>query len=226
VVAVAFLLVAAGLLVAVRPTLSLTGLPLASGQRAGAAAGVQSPSTSAAPVPSATPNDLLARARAIMAPAAPPSRLVVPSIGVDATVEAVALDDQGRMATPSRSDRVAWYRPGSAPGDVGNAVIDGHLDWTSGPAVFWRLGQLRRGAPITVFRADGSQAQFVVDSTSQMPFDSSTDSLFTLTGPPTLTLITCSGSWDRQRGTYLQRLVVRATFVPPPPSEKPGDEGG
>lgn len=161
-----------------------------------------------------------------MAAAAAPSRLLVPSIKVDAPVEPVGLDGQGRMGTPSLASSVAWYRLGTVPGDVGDAVMAGHLDWTSGPAVFWFLGKMRKGDEITVVRADGSHVKFVTDATSMVPYDSSTDSLFTRDGPPSLTLITCAGAWDRQRGTYLQRLVVHASLAPTVSTSKPGDEGG
>lgn len=168
------------------------------------------------PMPAPTEDTQLAQARAIVAPAAPPSRLRVPAIGVDAPVEAVGTDDQGRMAVPAKAVDVSWYQPGVAPGDVGNAVMAGHLDWTSGPAVFWRLGQLHPGDTATVVRADGSQVTFVVDSTSSMPYTAPTDSLFTRKGIPSLTLITCAGAWDQQRHTYLQRLVVHAALAPGP----------
>jgi hypothetical protein len=46
-----------------------------------------------------------------------------------------------------------------------------------------------------------------------MPYDAATDFLYTKSGAPTLTLITCAGTWDHQRSTYLQRLVVRTTLV-------------
>jgi LPXTG-site transpeptidase (sortase) family protein len=186
--------------------------------------------SSAQPAPAGalrpTPGETLAAAQAIVAPAASPQRLLVPAIGVNASVEPLGLDTQGRMATPSRAENVGWYSPGATPGDVGNAVIDGHLDWTTGPAVFWKLGRLRRGDEMTITRADGSQAKFVVQSTSVMPYDASTDSLFTRSGPPSLTLITCSGAWDRQRGTYLQRLVVRASLVAPAPAKPVDSPGG
>lgn len=178
------------------------------------------------PTPSPTPNDRLAAAQAIVAAAAPPVRLQVPSIRVDAPVEPVGLDAQGRMATPSLASNVAWYKPGAVPGNVGDAVMAGHLDWTSGPAVFWYLGKVKKGDEITVVRSDGSKARFIADRTSMVPYDSPTDALFTVDGPPSLTLITCAGSWDRQRGTYLQRLVVHATLAPSVNTNLPGDEGG
>ena len=191
-----------------------------------ATAAVSSPQASTPSASEATSPDTLAAAQAIVAPASPPVRLRIPAIGVNAHVEPLGLDGQGRMATPSRAENVGWYSPGTTPGDVGNAVIDGHLDWTDGPAVFWRLGRLKRGDEITIARADGSQVKFAVQSSSTTPYDASTDALFTRSGPPALTLITCAGAWDRQRGTYLQRLVVRASLVPPPPIRAPADSAG
>lgn len=177
--------------------------------------------------PGATsPDPTAAQAQAILAPVAAPVRLTIPAIGVDAPVEQVGTDAQGRMAVPSEPDHVAWYSPGVAPGDVGDAVIDGHLDWTSGPAVFARLGQLRSGDRVVVTRADQSQAVFVVDSTATYAFDARVQDLFTRTGVPSLSLLTCSGPWDRQRGTYLTRLAVHATLAPGPVQSTPGDEGG
>jgi sortase (surface protein transpeptidase) len=197
------------------------------GTRTSSASGaISSPRASATPAARSGSQDTLAAAQAIVAPASAPVRLVIPAIGVNAQVESLGLDAEGRMATPSRSDHVGWYSPGTAPGDVGNAVIDGHLDWTDGPAVFWRLGRLRRGDQLTVVRADGSQARFAVQSAATTPYDASTDALFTRSGPPALTLVTCAGTWDRQRGTYLQRLVVRASLIPPPPTAVPSDSTG
>jgi sortase (surface protein transpeptidase) len=175
---------------------------------------------SAAPRPTPS-DDMLARARAIVAPAAPPTRLLIPTIGVNTKVESVGLDAQGRMGTPSVPANVGWYSSGVAPGDAGDALIDGHLNWTSGPAVFWRLGQLRVGDPLTVVRADGTRVRFIVDSTSVVPYTASEDSLFTATGPPSISLITCAGAWDQQHATYLQRLLVHASLAPGNPIESP-----
>jgi sortase (surface protein transpeptidase) len=173
--------------------------------------------------PTATPgDDMLARARAIAAPAAPPARLLIPAIGVNTAVEPVGLDSQGRIGSPSIPANVGWYRAGVAPGDAGDALLDGHLDWTNGPAVFWELGKLRVGDSSEVDRADGSRVHFVVDSTSVVPYNASEDSLFTATGPPAMSLITCTGVWDQQRGTYLQRLLVHASLAPGDPIDAAG----
>jgi sortase (surface protein transpeptidase) len=168
---------------------------------------------------------LLAEARAIAGPAAPPVRLIIPAIGVDAAVEAVGVDAQGRIAAPARTTDVGWYELGPAPGDAGDAVIDGHLDWYNGPAVFWRLADLRPGDPVTVVRSDGSQVRFLVASVAEIPYDASIASLFTTVGVPSLTLITCAGTWDQARQTYLQRLIVRTT-LDPSPSNSPAEAAG
>ena len=184
-----------------------------------AARATAKPASSPTPTPS---DDLLARARAIGAPAAPPARLLILAISVNTAVETVDLDSQGRIGSQSVPANVGWYRSGVAPGDAGDALLDGHLDWTNGPAVFWELGKLRVGDSIEVDRADGSQVRFVVDSTSVVPYNASEDALFTATGPPTMSLITCTGVWDQQRGTYLQRLLVHASLAPGDPIAPPG----
>lgn len=201
-----------------------SSLPLASTSPAARTsprpAGTSSPP---APAASPTPDPALIAAMQITNSAAP-VRLLVPAIGVQADVEAVGLDAQGNMGTPSLAANVAWYKPGVAPGDSGNAVIAGHLDWYTsggsgvGPAVFWYLAKLKRGDQVTVVRADGSQAVFQVDSTGTMPFNSSTDGLFMRGGAPTLSLVTCAGAWDKARATYTQRLVVRAVLTAITPS--------
>jgi LPXTG-site transpeptidase (sortase) family protein len=183
---------------------------------------------SSRPPPAAVPAAGGTAARSNAAPEplpSPPVRLSIASLGVDAPVEAVGLDGEGRMATPSQPSHVAWYRPGPAPGQPGDAVIDGHLDWTNGPAVFFHLDRLRVGDEVVVLQSSGGRLRFAVDSISTIPFESPLDAYFTTSGPPSLTLITCTGSWDRQRQTYLQRLVVHTSLPPAPPSEKPGDAG-
>jgi hypothetical protein len=189
------------------------------------ASGVGGPSVVAGARPT-PPASTSAAERALVAPPAPPAALLIPAIDVRAEVESVGMDAQGRMATPSRPDHVAWFSPGVVPGAAGDAVIDGHLDWTNGQAVFWNLHKLRPGDEIRVVKTDGSGVRFLVDSTTTVAYDGRMDQLFTRTGPPALSLVTCSGPWDRRRGTYLDRLLVHAALAPTSPLETPGDEGG
>src|SRR5262249_6869838 len=82
----------------------------------------------------------------------PPTRVRIPSIGVDAPLEALHLDSTGALEAPTAFEVPGWYADGTVPGDVGPAVIAGHVDSRVGPAVFFRLGELRAGDKVEVQR--------------------------------------------------------------------------
>ncbi|MGH7922052.1 MAG: class F sortase [Candidatus Dormibacteraceae bacterium] len=156
--------------------------------------------TAPAPIPTAT---------AAPAPATP-TALSIPAIGVQAQVEDVGLDATGAMAVPSNIDDTAWYDDGPAPGQAGDAVLDGHLDWYTGPAVFWNLANLHAGDTISVTMSSGSRLNFDVETLQSYPYTSAPPGLFSTSGPPRLSLITCAGQWDAGKQIYSNRLVVTA----------------
>jgi LPXTG-site transpeptidase (sortase) family protein len=140
--------------------------------------------------------------------------LRVPSIVLDAPVVQVGVDEQGRMATPSGYEEVGWYAPGPTPGAAGRAVIAGHVDSPSAPAVFYDLGRLQPGELIYVLAADGSELIFRVRETQlYWAADAPVHDIFRPDGPPELVLITCGGEFDRGSAIYLQRRVVYAELV-------------
>jgi sortase (surface protein transpeptidase) len=152
---------------------------------------------------------------AVQFPVAPggthlPATLLIPEIGVAAAVEPVRVDSRGNMGVPSEPEHVGWYEPGPAPGAPGDAVIDGHLDWYTGKAVFENLRTLRQGAEIDVIARDGATLRFVVTDSRTVAYTDRPAGLFATTGSPRLSLITCGGAWDKRKGTYLERLVVNA----------------
>lgn len=136
-------------------------------------------------------------------------RLVIPRIGIDAQIQPVGIDRTGAMASPASLDAVGWFNRGPAPGDPGDAVIDGHYG-VSSPAVFRKLGLLRPGDEIRVFWPDGHTTNFRVASTQSVPADSHPPDLFVRSGPARLSLITCSGAWIESKATYSDRLIVTA----------------
>jgi sortase A len=142
-----------------------------------------------------------------------PSRLQIPKINVDAPVEQVGLDSQGRMGVPKVAADVAWYDLGPKPGQAGDAAIAGHLDWTTGPAVFWHLSDLKVGDSIQVLSADGTKLEYRVALVRSVAYNSTPPHVFDTSGNPQLTLITCAGTWDKQHGTYTNRLVINADPV-------------
>ncbi len=94
---------------------------------------------------------------------APPVHLEIPAIGVSARVEELGLQPDGTMEVPVRWEDAGWYEAGPRPGEDGPAVIAGHIDSTTGPAVFYRLHELRIGDHVRITRRDGSAVDFVID---------------------------------------------------------------
>ncbi|MFN2464424.1 MAG: class F sortase [Candidatus Dormibacteria bacterium] len=170
-------------------------------------------------IPSPRPAAIQAEADATPGPVAPsdppgPGRLVIPRIGVDAPVRAVGLDKDGAMGVTNTSNDVGWYSPGVQPGDAGDAVMDGHLDWyDTSQAVFYNLHQLQKGDLVQVQRLDGANRQFRVTGVTKVAYNASVPGLFATSGPPRLSLITCGGSWDKKLGEYLERVIVDAELV-------------
>ena len=115
---------------------------------------------------------------------------------------------QGNLDVPKDVADVGWYADGVRPGEPGDAVIDGHLDWYTGPAVFARLHRVRAGDVVEVELAGAGAVRYRVTRAVIYPADRPPADLFSRTGPARLTLITCAGRWDGR--DYTERLVVDA----------------
>lgn len=139
-----------------------------------------------------------------------PVRIRIPAIGVDSEIEQVTVASDGTMDVPKHQFNTAWYSPGARPGEVGSAVIVGHVDWVlSKRAVFTDLYRLKSGDKISVLNQDGVDISFVVRSSKTYDANQDATNVFTSTdGLAHLNLITCVGAWDRSANTYTQRLVV------------------
>ncbi|MFI2607267.1 class F sortase [Kitasatospora sp. NPDC018619] len=145
-------------------------------------------------------------------PASPPTRLLIPSVGVDAPVAGLGLNPDGTVEVPSadRGDEVGWYRNGPTPGETGPAVLIGHYDTVHGPAVFKQLPKLRAGERIRIQRADGSTVDFTVRTLVQASKDSfPTEQVYGDTPGPALRLITCGGRIGKD-GHWTDNIIVLA----------------
>jgi LPXTG-site transpeptidase (sortase) family protein len=142
-----------------------------------------------------------------------PVRLVIPAIKVDATIESRGLDSSRNLDTPRDYRNVAWYNLGPRPGQAGNAIINGHVNWWTGDAVFTHLSRLRAGDTIRVFRADGSTVVFKVEAKQVVDANARLGWLFDPSSSPSLVLITCSGVWNPLTQSDTQRLLVKATLA-------------
>jgi sortase (surface protein transpeptidase) len=146
-----------------------------------------------------------------MAAVARPVRLRVPAIGVDTSLQPLHRLAGGSLQSPSRWQRAGYYADGVLPGQTGPAVIAGHIDSTSGPAVFYRLHDLRPGDRALVSLADGRVLEFRVDRLVAYPKSRfPTAAVYGPTPLPELRLVTCTGDFDWRHHNYLDNLVVYA----------------
>ncbi|MER5963149.1 class F sortase [Streptomyces sp. NPDC002057] len=169
------------------------------------------PTVNAKPVPKAVPGPRpsppptpLARSR--------PTLVAVPAITIEAPVMELGLDGQGRLATPPIDDPtlVGWYAKGVTPGERGTAVVVGHRDTRTGPAIFVSLDSLSPGNTVRVARADGKVAVFTVDRVVTYAKAEFPDKeVYGSTGRPELRLLTCGGAFDSSTG-YDANIVVFA----------------
>jgi hypothetical protein len=140
----------------------------------------------------------------------PPTRLRVKAIGVDTSLETLKLGTDGELQPPKTNERAGWYADGTAPGDVGPAVLAGHVDSKRGPAVFYRLREITAGDRIEVTRGDRT-VTFTVTSTAWYPKRAfPTEEVYGPTPDRQLRLITCGGVYDRSLRSYQDNLVVYA----------------
>ncbi|MFE9772974.1 class F sortase [Streptomyces sp. NPDC005931] len=147
--------------------------------------------------------------------AALPQRLDIPGVGVQAPVVSRGLDSGGAPAPPpfEQPGVVGWYKGGAAPGAAGTAVMVGHVDTESRPAVFYKVSTLRPGQKIRVVRADARVAEFTIEDVQVLTrdgFDAHQAYGPRRTGRAELRLITCGGSFDRASRSYTANVVVSA----------------
>ncbi len=141
-------------------------------------------------------------------------RVAIPAIGLSASVVPVGLDSAGHMQMPHPSV-AGWYRPGTAPGVPGPAVLVGHVDSYHGPAVFYRLSGVRLGEKVQVVRADGSTSTFTIGKiTVVSKTDFPSQAVFARTGRATIRLITCTGPFDTDTSSYGDSLIVWGHATP------------
>jgi sortase (surface protein transpeptidase) len=145
-----------------------------------------------------------------------PTELQIPAIGVATSLVALGLNADGTVEVPTDPNRAGWYDRGPAPGEPGSAVILGHVDSTSGRAVFYRLVTLTPGASITIARSDGTVVRFVVRNVTTYANDHfPAAAVYRDRGTTTLTLVTCGGTYDEARGGYQANVVVSAAYLGP-----------
>jgi hypothetical protein len=145
-----------------------------------------------------------------------PAAITIPRIGVNSKLLRLGLNPDGTIQVPplpASANLAAWYKYSVTPGQTGASVIEGHVDGTAGPAVFFRLGALRPGDAVDVKLTDGITAIFRVTGVREYPkIEFPAKAIYGATGYAALRLITCGGSFDYATGHYLSSTVVFASL--------------
>lgn len=138
-----------------------------------------------------------------------PVSLRIPAIGLSVPLSTLGLNLDGTVQVPTDFQEPGWYRLGPSPGEMGSAVILGHVDSYLGPAVFFQLRSLTAGDQVEVTLADGVMTSFVVTSVAMYPKTGfPAQQVYGSHGSSALQLVTCGGTFDAQTGSYLSNIVV------------------
>ncbi|TQJ53325.1 class F sortase [Streptomyces sp. NBC_00080] len=144
-----------------------------------------------------------------------PQRIDIPHLGVQAPVVARGLDPEGGIDPPpfDQAGVVGWYAAGAKPGARGTALLVGHVDTETRPAVFYKLSTLKAGETVRVVRDDGKVAEFTVDDVEVVRrdrFDARQAYGPRQPDRAELRLITCGGTFDRVSRSYTANVIVSA----------------
>jgi len=143
-----------------------------------------------------------------------PIRITIRSIAVNAQVGTLGLQPDHQVMVPTNTRVVGWYKDGPPPGQIGSAVILGHVDSTKGPGVFFDLKSLKAGARISVVLRNGTVTNFSVTKVVQYSKSSFPDRLvYGSHGTRSLQLVTCGGTFDHATGHYESNVVVFTKLV-------------
>jgi len=146
-----------------------------------------------------------------------PTHLDIPAISVSSTLQQLGLNSDRTVQVPplEKDSHAGWYKYSPTPGQLGPAVILGHVDSAQyGPGVFFRLGALRPGNTLTVTRSDHTAAVFRIDRVVSYPKDHfPTLEVYGNTDHAALRLITCGGKFDLSSHNYEDNIVAYAALI-------------
>ena len=172
----------------------------------------------------AAPGPGPALAAGVTAPAAPrsaPVALQIPAIGVQVSLTTLGLNPDRTVEVPTDFRQAGWFGLGPTPGQVGSAVILGHVDSYKGPAVFFRIRALQAGDQVNVTLVDGATAHFAVTAVAMYAKDQfPAQQVYASHGDSALQLVTCGGSFDTQSRSYRSNIVAYTTLVGTTPANQ------
>ena len=148
-----------------------------------------------------------------------PRYLIIEKLGVKkARILPMGVNTSGELDTPRNIFDVGWYEGSGKPGLGGTMMIDGHNGGPHIHGVFKDLPKLANGDIIKVERGDGEVFEYEVVENKAIALDESNAYMSTAAKTPvegreSVTLISCTGEWSQQQGTYLSRQFTRAVLI-------------
>lgn len=147
-----------------------------------------------------------------------PLELRIPAIDLAVSVSTLALNPDNTVEVPTNAEQPGWFRLGPSPGQLGSAVILGHVDSKRGPAVFYRLRSLRPGNRVDVSLTNGDVASFAVTKVATYPNSRfPARQVYTSHGHSALQLVTCGGRYDKRTG-YQANVVIYTALTTSTPA--------
>ncbi|WP_158282128.1 class F sortase [Salipaludibacillus keqinensis] len=143
-----------------------------------------------------------------------PTAIHIPSLDISTSVLPSGISNEGEFEVPSTGDTTVWFTNSFKPGANGNAVIAGHVDDFTGPAIFFTLKHASIGDLVIVEGEKNESFTFQVVSIESYPRRSAPiQQIFGYSSKPKLNLITCHGAYNRNKRTHEERLVIYTELV-------------
>jgi LPXTG-site transpeptidase (sortase) family protein len=139
----------------------------------------------------------------------------VPSIDAHSSLVPLGLNADKTVQVPPVTEplQAGWYSNSPTPGQVGPAVVLGHIDGNHQKGIFWRLHEVKKGDQVVIGRQDGSKATFTVTKVDQIAKkEFPTEAVYGNTTDPQIRLITCGGAFDAAAHSYLDNIIVYGTL--------------
>ena len=157
---------------------------------------------------------------------APPVRMRIPALSVDADVEATGFDDTETMMIVPSADILSWLQEGPIPGNAGNAILGGHNRWKGATGQLLYLDELQIGDEMEIDYADGTGLSFRLESVFVYPLATAdADTIMDLEGEARVTVITCKDPYNPATGTSDNRIIAifkeESDFLFPDPPIEP-----
>lgn len=149
-------------------------------------------------------------------PESAPVALHIERIDATSTLVPLGLNDDGTVEIPALDQplQAGWYRYAPTPGEVGPAVVLGHVNAHGENGIFARLSELAPGDDVDIGRADGRTAVFTVTKVDQIAKAAfPTEAVYGDATDAQLRLITCGGELDRERHSYRDNIIVYAVLT-------------